>query len=325
MVSAMKIPYSLLLILFVVPLSGQIRFEYDTYNWNDNTIEEEFASDPLKAGVEYTMQVEGTYSIWPPNNWSRPCGVIEDAAMFPSDKGYKTGNVGFDFEYIFSYPNSRLCAGVNFPFNPPKARIEISLDNGNTWFHPTTSDLFDSSHLYTYEVTGQGHPIGVRHRSNLNSDDYGVLKFTFYPQEPSDTIVNDTLVKDTLIIKPVDDIYTADTPVQHIVKDDTVVNDTEVVVNDTAVIVFEMPNVFSPNNDGKNDLFEPKELLGIRSGEILIYNRWGQLLYLGDINLGWDGTYQDKECAAGVYYWIAHYTDVYGVRRRDHGTLTLLR
>ena len=51
-----------------------------------------------------------------------------------------------------------------------------------------------------------------------------------------------------------------------------------------------MPNVFSPNSDGVNDVFGP---LGIDISiiKILIFDRWGNLLFTGDNdNRDWDGT-----------------------------------
>jgi gliding motility-associated-like protein len=53
---------------------------------------------------------------------------------------------------------------------------------------------------------------------------------------------------------------------------------------------FYIPNSFSPNNDGINDIFKP-EGEGIASFSIVIWNRWGQQLYASfDTENGWDGT-----------------------------------
>jgi gliding motility-associated-like protein len=67
-----------------------------------------------------------------------------------------------------------------------------------------------------------------------------------------------------------------------------------------------IPSAFSPNGDGRNDVFRP----GIQPGcivshfEIRIYNRWGQLVYSGTDPLqGWDGTQQGLPVPIGTYMY----------------------
>ena len=65
------------------------------------------------------------------------------------------------------------------------------------------------------------------------------------------------------------------------------------------------PNVFTPNGDGINDLFEITTESNISRYQIHIYNKWGRLVYSSNtINDFWDGLIADKRKAlAGVYYW----------------------
>ncbi len=66
------------------------------------------------------------------------------------------------------------------------------------------------------------------------------------------------------------------------------------------------PNAFSPNNDGKNDVFE----LGLdgTSNTVTIYNRWGDVVRTfidyDDINVVWDGTNKNGELIIGTYYYV---------------------
>ncbi len=65
-----------------------------------------------------------------------------------------------------------------------------------------------------------------------------------------------------------------------------------------------IPNVFSPNGDGINDLFV---IEGLEEGdEIAIYNRWGIKVYeFVNINDAWDGrTTSGQKCSTGVYYYF---------------------
>jgi gliding motility-associated-like protein len=91
-------------------------------------------------------------------------------------------------------------------------------------------------------------------------------------------------------------------------------------------ILLEMPNVFTPNNDGKNDDFVPAKLQGIISAELLIYNRWGeQLLSTRDLLAGWDGLFKGKTCPDGIYYWTLNYTTTLNESKELKGFVQLVK
>ncbi len=67
----------------------------------------------------------------------------------------------------------------------------------------------------------------------------------------------------------------------------------------------EMPNAFSPNGDGHNDIYRAKQstLQSIVEFKATIFNRWGQKLYQWtDPHGGWDGKYNGKTVKDGVYF-----------------------
>lgn len=68
--------------------------------------------------------------------------------------------------------------------------------------------------------------------------------------------------------------------------------------------ILEMPNAFSPNDDGINDHYHPKSFQNIVEFKAYIFNRWGQCLYTwNDIENGfWDGTYKGRPVKDGVYF-----------------------
>ncbi|MFN0214469.1 MAG: gliding motility-associated C-terminal domain-containing protein, partial [Saprospiraceae bacterium] len=87
-----------------------------------------------------------------------------------------------------------------------------------------------------------------------------------------------------------------------------------------------IPNAFTPNGDGANDLFRvvPHEgaevILSLR-----VYDRWGQKLYQGSgANAQWDGKIGDKLAPSDVYVWILEY-ECGGMRVRKSQDVTLLR
>ena len=68
---------------------------------------------------------------------------------------------------------------------------------------------------------------------------------------------------------------------------------------------FFIPTAFSPNNDGHNDVFKI-EGEHIKEIEIIIFNRWGEiLLHSKDKTAQWDGYYQQKICQDGLYFYQA--------------------
>ena len=87
-----------------------------------------------------------------------------------------------------------------------------------------------------------------------------------------------------------------------------------------------IPNAFTPNSDGKNDILKPLPV-GIKTFDYFrIYNRWGQLLYsTTSLGNGWDGTLQGKEQPAGTYVFMAKATDFMGKVILKKGTLVLIR
>ncbi|HBW86818.1 MAG TPA: hypothetical protein DEF82_08810 [Crocinitomicaceae bacterium] len=70
---------------------------------------------------------------------------------------------------------------------------------------------------------------------------------------------------------------------------------------------FYLPNSFSPNNDNINDVFYGN-FIGMKSIEISIFNRWGELIYSSEnLDFSWDGTFKDKQVPIGTYTWMLKY------------------
>ena len=102
--------------------------------------------------------------------------------------------------------------------------------------------------------------------------------------------------------------------------------DSTMVYAEDCTPIIEMPNVFTPNSDGSNDFFLPIKFEFIVESKIMIFNRWGKLLYeSNDALSGWNGTYNGKDCSDGVYFWILYYVGIKGETGSLNGTVTLLK
>jgi gliding motility-associated-like protein len=82
-----------------------------------------------------------------------------------------------------------------------------------------------------------------------------------------------------------------------------------------------IPNVFSPNADKNNDIFE---IIGVKDClpfELTIFNRWGEMVFKStDRKIGWDGFYKGKPQPAGVYAYMLNATG-----KKYKGSVTLIR
>ena len=99
-----------------------------------------------------------------------------------------------------------------------------------------------------------------------------------------------------------------------------------VVINDELLLY--VPNSFTPNGDGVNDIFLP-----IVNGEdplkydLLIFNRWGELIFEDQhSSQGWDGYHKGVLAQDGVYVWKINCKEVSGGQHHEYiGHVTLMR
>ncbi|MFM2190666.1 MAG: hypothetical protein RL491_1052, partial [Bacteroidota bacterium] len=87
-----------------------------------------------------------------------------------------------------------------------------------------------------------------------------------------------------------------------------------------------VPNAFSPNGDGVNDMFNIYGI-GITSGTMNIFNRWGQMIYSTDKpQTGWNGVDErsGELCQIGVYVYRIDVVTYKGVKRTITGRVTLV-
>ena len=97
--------------------------------------------------------------------------------------------------------------------------------------------------------------------------------------------------------------------------------------------VYELPNVFTPNSDGFNDFFVPKNITPnlITRVEMHIFNRWGRIVYdTEDIFINWDGCAKgtNMPCATGTYFYVCDVemiTPEGPVTQRLQGSIMIIR
>jgi gliding motility-associated-like protein len=93
----------------------------------------------------------------------------------------------------------------------------------------------------------------------------------------------------------------------------------------TAPRVF-VPNAFTPNGDGRNDVLRPIAVGLTKMHYFRVYNRWGQLVFETTQNgRGWDGKIKGLPQGSETFAWIVSGEDFTGKKVFEKGTVTLIR
>ncbi len=86
-----------------------------------------------------------------------------------------------------------------------------------------------------------------------------------------------------------------------------------------------VPNAFTPDGDGLNDLFQPKGH-GIVSYDLMVFDRWGEkLFHTNDFSKGWDGMFRGTLSKEDTYVWQIVVKNKEGKSKELKGIVTLIR
>jgi gliding motility-associated-like protein len=87
-----------------------------------------------------------------------------------------------------------------------------------------------------------------------------------------------------------------------------------------------VPNAFSPDGDGLNDVFRVKVYDKVSDYRMSVYNRWGQQVYVTtDVSGGWRGDRNGQPLPAGAYLWSVIYTDSKQQGVKQTGSVVMIR
>jgi gliding motility-associated-like protein len=96
-------------------------------------------------------------------------------------------------------------------------------------------------------------------------------------------------------------------------------------INPDKCCIVTMPNVFTPNGDGKNDIFRPITVGTHSIKKFLIVNRWGQKVFeTANEYEGWDGTFKGADQNMDTYFWVLQYK-CDGKDQEQKGEVIILR
>ncbi len=344
-------------------IEADFRYEYDTciagpVNFTDLSISG--AGSILFWDWDFD---DGNFSpIKNPNHLYRVPGA-KDVKLIVTDVNECKDSLIQTFQYapappiIIIEPSSFFgCTPANIFFNNLSIPIDSTYDILWDFGDGTTSTEISPTHVY--EETGVFDvsleivsPIGCGIAKDFSSlievESKPEADFMFSPEEP--TSLNRTVRfsdKSTNAVKwiwefgdegaafePNPNFTFRDTgihEIQLVVFHPSGCPDTMIQIIDIApVVTYFMPNAFSPNADGKNDIFVGKGITsGMRSFEMNIYNRWGEMVFeSSDPYEGWNGQKNNVGQAAqnGVYVYKIRYVDSRGNVVSEDGFATLIR
>lgn len=89
--------------------------------------------------------------------------------------------------------------------------------------------------------------------------------------------------------------------------------------------LYVIPNIFSPNGDGANDIFGVFTRAAVKAYNCKIYNRWGDAVFESTSPLEfWDGTYNDSTAPSDEFIYFISF-EIGSLRFEEKGSLTLIR
>jgi gliding motility-associated-like protein len=89
---------------------------------------------------------------------------------------------------------------------------------------------------------------------------------------------------------------------------------------------FFIPNSFTPNKDGINEVFSAFSRCDLADYKLNIYNRWGEIIFKSENTEGyWDGRFRGIECAEGIYIYEITYALKNRPTEHRNGHVSLIR
>ena len=287
--------------------------------------------DATQANVNYLWQDNSTQANF---NVTTP-GVY--MVTISNACGEEDSDIAIDYiappQPVFIGNDTSICEGIDWVLDPKQPNMTYSWqDNSDSSaFVPTTSGFYQVS------------------VSNQCGEENGGVDLEFRPAPKPIVFAADTLVCDedefmldiTMNVPGISYLWHDGTTsptyavqssgiIQVRASNDCGVEEAEMQVrqSDCDCTVF-MPNAFSPNGDGVNDQFGVAYDCDIETATLLIYNRWGKIVYSSDnIDASWDGTFKGKAQPEGVYAWYLRYMGTELDKQLNipmRGSVTLIR
>jgi len=235
---------------------------------------------------------------------------------------------------MYQFPDTTLCAGQNIqiPLAGFPSGLEVFMNGTNQ------SDMMQLEQAGSYFIRfEQDKCVG-----------YDTIHLDYFPPIPSNMTdsIDFCSIQNRLLEVPLDTPYSYFWEGTMLTYDEVYIDtagEYELLITDSSgcelaksIHIYDcacklyFPNAITINEDNKNEQFIGSGCSTVSSYRLLIYNRWGELLFESTNPMeAWDGTYKGRVCAEGVYLYLVSYNNQAqtGAPSRFHekGTLTILR
>jgi len=248
---------------------------------------------------------------------SRTVSVIpEDTTICYGDKVTLTGTGGLHYEWVADDPASLSCTNCAQTVAAPKQTSVYTLviqDQYNC--KDTLRSQVNINQLPLVHITEDDQV--VKYGTGMQLTVNGAYLYTWYP---AGYVSDPNLATPTAVITQPVTFYVVGIDTNGCRNIDSIR-----IGVDYADGVF-IPTAFSPNGDGKNDVFRIGSVSFQRLNEFRIFNRWGQEVFsTTDIKKGWDGSYKGVPQDPGVYQYFIRLAYPGGKIETYKGDITLVR
>ena len=292
------------------------------------------------AGNELTILAEGSFKSYKWSNGVTQSQItVKNQGIYSVEAVSKNGCISRDSLYVALYPlpqvylgnDTLICAGSNYVLNAGSFQ-KYEWQDGQT----SSTILINSPGLYSVKVTDNNNCVN---KDTMTVIGYNPLPENFLP----DTI--SMCEGESKTLKPSEhfnayrwsngQIASSITVNQSGLYWLTVINDKGCINTDSITIHYKdcinavyFPSAFTPNHDGKNDVFKPKIYGNLSNYKLVIYNRFGMKIFeTTEAYSGWDGNVGNQPQDSGTYIWNVYYRLVGSNQalHQEKGTLVLIK
>ncbi len=250
--------------------------------------------------------------------FAEPFAVIADTSVCYGSSVQLFADSGSEFRWYengFNPATSLSCDDCATPVASPLEDVTYTVTGLNIYGCPDTVQVFVRvKPLPETKIISENHV--VRYGESILLQASGAERYTWIPirglSAPNSNITEATPeeTKEYVVIGEKEGCYA---------------NDTIRLVVDFTSRAF-IPSAFSPNGDGKNDVFRIGNIDFEKVQEFRVFNRWGKEIFsTSDPKEGWDGTWNGVPQDGGVYNYMIRLAYPDGNARLFTGTVTLMR
>jgi gliding motility-associated-like protein len=266
------------------------------------------------------------------------CGSSQGALIFALT-GTMTGGVRY---FVKQFPSGAAFspnAAINFNVNPILSGTSsqtVMVDKTGTYFFLVTNTLTGCGAAGLVKVIGGNlnadfsadpptgvAPLNVNFTNNSASSSNSSSITSVWNFGNGSSITNTTNASTSALYNAPGN-YT----VSLITKKGTCLDTAIKIIKVDMPSKLEVPNIFTPNGDGNNDVFFLKAS-NLASIEVFVFDRWGNKVYETNSttgNIAWDGkNFSGKECASGVYFYVIKASGKDDKKYENKGNVTLMR